>query len=280
MRKKSKVAYYPNKGPVWLTVRSLQVVSSMATFEEEDKEPQLETSIQGVAQFSRNLGIGVIGDTGTYTKEVGFSISSQNYRDIVEHRKQLIEKHRVDDDINLFCNDKLGTSVYITYMYSEYSEVGKLWDESWSVILEVPDNLMKQLLGAIQFDRIDAMEVGLQLLNVYTDKDPDDLSYSYDRDQSMLFLKPLDDERSVKQAFGYVHSLGMGSRKRATHIFEEELLQQGRQAKGMSDHLDSDARLDEAQIASILLTKLNAIQTLLKTIVVILLLCALLWVAV
>lgn len=280
MRNENKVAYYPDEGPVWLIARSLQVVSNMATFAEEDKEPHLDTSIQGVAQFRDGL---LIGDTDTYTREVRFYISGLNYKDIVEHRKQAIEQYGVGDDISLYCNDKLGTVAELHHTYAEYSEVGQLWDESWEVKLVVPDNLMQQLLDAIQFDRIDLIEIGLMLSGVYTNKAPDGIRLP--GEQSMLFLEPPDDKRIGERAFGYVDSLGMGSTKRATRILEEELLEQGLQPKGTSDYLDSDAHLNEAQIGSILLTKLHAVQTFLKTIkttlyiVVILLLCVLLWLA-
>lgn len=204
--------------PIWLHAEALRVVISMETFEEEGKAPTLCKTVQGAATLSRNPGISIIDKPETYTDTINLVIESLNYDDIAKVRKERIKRYGSDDDISLNCEDKLATDAILSHREAEYSEVGKLWDESWTLHLLLPENLMNELLNSIASGQIEIIELGVKLVRIYEEKSDND--FLPREKESSLYVKPLGDGGN-DNTVGYVDSLTMATRNITSGVEEQ-----------------------------------------------------------
>ena len=128
--------------------------------------------IRGFATLG-DRGISEIGTPGSWTKQVALSISGRS----AEEHEQAVQawNENGQKDMQLISDANLG--------YHKYGAK----EEHWRLNLHVAERTLDSLIEALQNNRMHSLEIGVELENVYNDRDRGALNFGYPVN---LFLHP------------------------------------------------------------------------------------------
>ena len=205
---KTREELEPYEGPIWITVENPEIVGFMVSYEADEKEPGIELNIRGKGLLDNHAAIYDL--NGGASDYLVVSISQCDYHDIKERRRKLIEQ---DGDTGFtFCADKEATLVYIHHMEAEHSDVGKLWNTSWALNIQVPKAMFSELIDSFRFDGVGKVNLGVDLKNVLHDGDERDIY----REESNLFIE------SEKQPHGFMNELSISPAQQSEEVAQKE----------------------------------------------------------
>jgi len=190
---------HPFEYPLHFAVNDLRVVSELnLDGEEGQQEALVDRRILGTARLDPRYVAMIDGEH--LTNEFSLSIKSDDYSSIVQHNRELRAKFG-DLPRDFYTEDQLATIAGISHIEREVSEVGVLWDTSWSLSVTVSHGALAGFVEAIRQDRANKMHLSLQLSNLLTDENPEPTPF-WQREPAHLFMKET-------RPWGYVSSLAV-----------------------------------------------------------------------
>ena len=177
---------HPFEYPLHFKVSDLRVVSELnLDGEEGQQEAPVDRRILGAAKLDPRY-VAMI-DGAHQTTEFLLSIDSDDYSSIVQRNRELRAKFG-DLPRDFHTEDQLATIAGISHIEREVSEVGVLWDTSWSLSVTVSHGALAGFVEAIRHDKANKMHLSLQLKNLLTDENPEPTPF-WQREPAHLFMK-------------------------------------------------------------------------------------------
>lgn len=185
--------------PLHFEVSDLRVVSELYLGGEEgQQEAPIDRRILGTAKLDPEYV--AIKDGPHQTNEFLLEIKSQEYSSLVQQSRELRTKFGAPPD-DISTEDKLATIASMYHIEREVSEVGVLWDTSWSLSVTVSHVAFEGFVDAMRRDRANKMYLSLQLSNLLTDESPEPTPF-WQRAPAHLIMKET-------RPWGYVSLLAL-----------------------------------------------------------------------
>ena len=189
---------HPLEHPLHFKVSDLRVISELnLDGEEGQQEAPVDRRILGTARLDPRYVAMIDGEH--LTNEFSLSIESDDYQSIVMHNRELRATFP-DLPRDFHTKDKLATSAAILHTEREISEVGVLWDTSWSLFVTVSHAALASFVEAIRQDRANVMHLSMQLKNLRTNEKPGTLSW--EKGPEYLYMEE-------SRPWGYVSNLAL-----------------------------------------------------------------------
>lgn len=186
--------YYPCNN-IWIEAQTLEVLTSLGSFKEDGKEPQLVTGVRGTVVL-KDWSISVVGDERSKVRHLTISLDAGDWKpqspETTEH------------DLSMLSNE-LGGAM-LGFNRADW-EIGS--DDEWWISCHLPQAFIDALVADIRNSHIYSMRLGLKLQGLYT-TDP----FSYRGD---LFIRPDRKDNTISipdMATGFVRSIHFASTPR------------------------------------------------------------------